>query len=420
MNLIPKSLGQWALKKLARAAGFDAPDASGALKIAGGPLSNSGKWVTESTAVKISAAWCCVRVLTETLGSLPWALYERNASGSVGEVKTHNLSALLTQPNDEMTSVEFREALMFNLVLHGMTYSQIDRLAGQPVSLVPVRAPSMRPMRQRNTGALYYEKTEDNGVKTPLSSAQVWCVRGFGSNGTTGLSPLEAATDTMGLALAAEDFGSRFFRQGAVPSGVVTVPQWLKEDERKLARDRLQEVTAGLANSHTMALFEGGMKPEPWKTMALDELQFVALREFSVEDICRFFRVPPHMVADLRRTNYNSAEQLSLEFVKFSLMPYFTRFESSFARWLMTPQERTKMFLKFKFEGLLRADSKGRSEFYASAVQNGWMSRSEVREKEDLNPVAGLDEFTAGTNLAPVDMLGDVAMKRPTAPQTQS
>jgi HK97 family phage portal protein len=254
-----------------------------------------------------------------------------------------------------------------------------------------------------------------------LPREKVWHVKGFG-NGIEGLSPLGAARESAGFALAMQEFGSRFFSQGGMPAGIVSIPGQLNKTQREEARENLQRVLAGLGNAHKFALFEQGMKPEAWGNTPLKDMEFMMLMQFSVPEICRFFRVPPHMVADLSRATFSNIEHLSQEFVMFTLMPYFTRIEASVSRWLMRPRERGKLFLRFNFEGLLRADSKGRAEFYASALQNGWMNRNEVRGKEKFNRVEGLDGYTVQTNMAPVDKLeglADAQIKKANQPPPQ-
>ncbi len=382
-----------------------------------GSRTASGKSVTEDAALAISTAWSCMRILAETIGAIPWSLYRRDLLGNAEKADDHWLQELLTaSPNRDMTSAEFREAKVLNLCANGNTYSLIERLLdGQVTSLYPLRAANVTPLRKQGSntqlpirdGEVFY-KINDRGVTEDVPREKIWHVKGFGFDGLVGLSPIGAAREALGVALATEEFGARFFSQGGMPSGTVTVPGWLTEDQRKLARNNLQQMLGGLGNAHQFALFEGGMKPEPWGEMNLDDMQFLLLRRFSVQEICRFYRIPPHMVADLERATFSNIEHLSLEFVTFTLMPYFTRFEAAVARWLLPPEERVDHFLRFNFEGLLRADSKGRGEFYSSALQNGWMSRNEVRAKENLNRVKGLDDYTVQTNLAPASRLGEM------------
>jgi len=221
-----------------------------------------------------------------------------------------------------------------------------------------------------------------------------------------GLSPLGAAREALGFAIATDEFGARFFSQGAMPSGVVTLDKFLTPDQRVIARDNLNQLMSGLGNAHKFALFEGGMKPEPWANMPLEDMQFVALRKFSLQEICRFYRIPPHMVADLDRATFSNIEHMSQEFVTYTMMPYFTRYEASVRRWLMSAADRERgLYLRFNFEGLLRADSTARAAFLSSMLQNGIMTRNEARAKENLNQSdeEGMDDFTIQANMMSIE-----------------
>lgn len=398
-------------------ASFDTMDHNWIRRAFGGPT-NSGKSITEDNALRIATAWACQRIIAETIGSIPRAMYTKDASGNAQEADNHPLSTLFRfSPNADQDGVQFFEDISLGLCGRGNAYCYVSRLGGQVISLTPIYD-EVKPMRKRanNTrlaipeNTVFYRVFAQGGVYTDYLRQDIWQVKGFGK-GLEGLSPVSAAKEAMGSALAAEEFGARFFSQGGLPSGTVTVPNWLDKKQREIARENLQQLLGGLGNAHKFALMEGGMKPEPWGQVNLEDMQFILVRKFSVTEICRFYRIPPHMVADLDRATFSNIEQLSQEFVTYTLMPYLTRIESAVARWLLKPEEWGKVFLRFNFEGLLRADSAGRATFYSQALQNGWMNRNEVRAKENLNKVEGLDEFTAQTNLAPVDQLGNEAFR---------
>ena len=406
----PNFLARALLYLGAKAAGvptvaFDTMNHGMIARVFGSPT-HSGKSVTSDSAMSFSAAWACMRILAETIGALPWAMYRRTPGGNAERADDHELADVLVRsPNADMTSVEFREAMTLNLCQAGNAYAWVDRTAaGAVTSLDPLESKNVAVKREEG-GAVAY-RVLDRGKWEPVPRERIWHVKGFGPSGIVGLSPIGAAREAMGAALAAEEFSSRFFSQGGMPSGTVTIPNWLPADQSEKARKNLQDMTTGLGNAHRFMLFEGGMKPEPWGNMPLEDMQLILFRRFSVEEICRFYRIPPHMVADLEKATFSNIEHLSQEFVMFTLMPYFTRFEASASKWLIRPDERERFFLRFNFEGLLRAASKERSEFYASALQNGWMTRNEVRAKENLNAAADLDDFTVQVNLMPVERLG--------------
>jgi HK97 family phage portal protein len=421
MNRIQKALVGLA-NRLVKTAGYTEsfdPMNHGMVGRVFGNASTSGKVVNESTAMQLTTAWSCMRILAEAIGAMPYGVFEGDGSNAV-RVKDHPLDVILNStPNVDMTKVEFKEAKALNLCQSGNAYALKETLAGEVVSLYPVPSsamqtaqagPGVRTTLALRDGTVFY-RYNDRGRWTDLPRERVWHSKGFGNGTITGLSPLGAAREAMGFALSLDEFGSRFFSQGGKPSGVVTVPGWLKDDQREIARENLNQMLGGVANMHKFALFEGGMKPEPWGEMPLKDMELLLLKKFSVSDICRIYRVPPHMVADIDRgASYASIEQMSAEFVMFTLLPYFTRLEASADRWLFTQKDRQRgLFLRFNFEGLLRPDSKGRAEFYNSALQNGWMTRNEVRAKENLNRADGLDDYTVQMNMAPVGMLGDLA-----------
>jgi HK97 family phage portal protein len=395
-------------------------DANLAYILGGGP-SASGKHVTVNAAMGISAAWSCMRVLSETIGSIPWALYRDTGNGNAEKESDHWLSELLISPNADMTSVEYRELAVLGLSQSGNSYSLKQVAAkGRVTSLMPMKTEDVRVMRKLGSNSKLaipegepFFRVTDRGQPLDLPREKVFHIKGFGSDGLVGLSPISAARETLGGALASEEFGNRFFSQGGLPSATVTIPGWLDQDQRDKARLMLTQMITGLGNAHKFALFEGGMKPEPWGGMPLEDMQFLALRKFSVSEICRFYRVPPHMVMELDKATFSNIEQQSQEFVTYSLLPYFTRIEAAVQKWLLPPGERGKYFLRFNFEGLLRADSTARANFYNSALQNGWMNRNEVRAKENLNRAEGLDAYTVQLNMTTVDKLG----KEPVAPK---
>ena len=372
-----------------------------------GTPSYTGKSVTEQSAMQVSVAWACVRIITETIGSLPLSMYERDEGTGNAKKVEHDISpVLITSPNADMTGVEYREALTAGLALRGNHYSLKDTTSsGQLVSLYPLPADT-RPVIKENGAKVY--QFQDRGKTQELPSEKVWHVKGFGADGLVGLSPIAYARQALGVALAAEEFQARFFANGANPSWLISIPQWLDEKQRSIARENINKIWSGLDNVHRAQLLEGGMTAQA-ATMPLDDAQFMELRGFSLQEICRIYRIPPHMVADLSRSTNNNIEHQGAEFVMFTLAPYLTRIEASVARWLLKPEDRRKYFLRFNVDALLRADATGRANFYSSALQNGWMSRNEVRALENRNTVdeEGMDDYTVQSNLLPVEVLFD-------------
>lgn len=303
----------WGARLLAKAAGYATTTTSGLTamddalgKFLGGRTS-SGKTVNHETAMGVSAAWSCMRIISETIGAIPWGIYEKDKAGNSVKVD-HQLSAVLAAtPNQDMTSVEYREAMALNLCQSGNAYSLIERLGGDVSSLYPVPSNCMRP--RQNTpgsrpsgltvpeGGVFYSWM-DRGKWVDLPREQVWHVKGFGGSGLVGLSPIRHSRETLGMSLAAEEFGNLFFAQGGRPGGFAATEKNLSPEQREVARQGLQMMMGGMVNAHKFALFEGGLKPEEWDGPTLEDMLFIQVRNFGVREVCRFYNMPPHMVGD--------------------------------------------------------------------------------------------------------------------------
>lgn len=378
----------------------------------------AGKTVNDDTALAASAVWSCVKILAECIGSLPLAVYERDKKTGNATKVDHPLAAILTAtPNADMTDVEFIEAGQVNLGLRGNAYSYIERSAGGDViSLYPIAAHRVEPRRDER-GEIVYRVNED-GRWESVPREKIWHIRGFGNTGLVGYSPIGVMRQAIGMSLGAEEFQARFFGSGARPSAVASIPAWLKDDQRKIARENLQATLGGLENAHKIHLLEGGMKLEPWG-LPLEDLQFVELRRFQIAEICRIYRIPPHMVADMERATFSNIEQMSLEFVMYTLLPWLTRWEAATNRWLLKPGERERFFVRFNFEGLLRADSAARAQLYATLLQNGVKTRNEIRalENDNRSEDDGMDDFTVQSNMVAIDKLAALTAANLNKPQ---
>lgn len=389
------------------------PNLAAAYARIGGNVSLSGKSVTTDTAPQVMAAWACIRILAETIGALPRAIYE--IKGDNATKIDHDLTPVLLgiSPNRDMDGVECTEAKVTNLALAGNTYSMVDRNGAKNVSSIyPMESCLVRPMRDRVSGVITYE-INDRGKWDTYPREKIWHVKGFGANGLIGYSPVGMAMQAFGLAMALEEFGSRFFLQGAKSSGIISLPTFLTDDQRKLARENLQAKDTGLENMHKFMLLEGNATYTA-ATMPLDEAQFLTLRVFQLQEICRLYRIPPHMVADLSKSSFSNIEQMSLEFVMHALMPYIIRLEMSASRWIFKPEERSKYVLRFNVEGLLRGDSAARKDLYASMLQNGILSRNEVRALENRNRVndPSMDAYTVQANMVDIKQLAELVAAR--------
>ena len=350
----------------------------------------SGKRVNERSAMQMTAVYSCVRILSEAIASLPVHVYKYNDSGGKEKALDHPLYFLLhDEPNPEMTSFVFRETLMTHLLLWGNAYCQIIRNGrGEVIALYPLMPERMKVDRDEH-GQLYYEymvSSDDahtmKGSTVQLRPSDVLHIPGLGFDGLVGYSPIAMAKNAIGLAIAAEEFGSKFYANGANPSGVLEHPGTLKDPSR--VRDSWTQTFGGSSNSNKVAVLEEGMKYTPI-SISPNEAQFLETRKFQINEIARIFRVPPHMVGDLEKSSFSNIEQQSLEFVKYTLDPWVSRWEQNMARALLTPEEKSTYFIKFNVDGLLRGDYQSRMNGYAVGRQNGWMSANDIRTLENLD-----------------------------------
>jgi len=346
---------------------------------------NSGKAVNERTAMQTTAVYACVKILAETIASLPLHTYKYTASGKEKAIG-HQLYYLLhDEPNPEMTSFVFRETLMSHLLLWGNAYAQVIRDGrGKVLALYPL-LPDRMTVNRASTGQLYYEYRKDTGY-TLLSSEEVLHIPGLGFDGLIGYSPIAMAKNAIGMAIATEEYGAKFFSNGASPGGVLEHPGVVKDPAR--IRESWNAVYQGSGNAHRVAVLEEGMKFQPI-SISPEQAQFLETRKFQINEIARIFRIPPHMIGDLEKSSFSNIEQQSLEFVKYTLDPWVVRWEQAMQRALLSPAEKREFFIKFNVDGLLRGDYQSRMSGYAVGRQNGWMSANDIRELENLNRIPG-------------------------------
>jgi HK97 family phage portal protein len=387
--------------------------------------SSAGKIVTERSAMQMTAVYACVRILSEAVAGLPLQLYRYNDEGGKEKALDHPLYRLLhDEPNPEMSSFVFRETLMTHLLLWGNAYAQIIRNGkGEIVALYPLMPNKMTVSRDEN-GQLYYtyqkstdELPKDNNYLVTLHPSDVLHIPGLGFDGLVGYSPIAMAKNAIGLAIATEEYGSKFFANGAAPSGVLEHPGTIKDPAR--VRDSWQATFGGSGNSNKIAVLEEGMKYTPI-SISPEQAQFLETRKFQINEIARIFRVPPHMVGDLDKSSFSNIEQQSLEFVKYTLDPWVIRWEQSIQRILLTPEEKKTYFVKFNVEGLLRGDYQSRMTGYATARQNGWMSANDIRELENMDRIPaeeGGDLYLVNGNMLPLEKAGSFYEGSPAEPQ---
>lgn len=363
--------------------------------------SKSGIEVSEYTAMNLSTVWAAVKIISESIGSLPLITYEK-----IGKRKErahdHSLYDLLhLQPNPEMTAMQYREAAQGHLLLWGNHYSQIERsLGGKVIGLWPLRPDRM--IVKRPEKEIIYEYYMTNGEKIEFPSREILHIGGLGSNGLMGYSVIQHHRDAIGLALAGETFQSRVFKNDASPSGILsTESTMLNEEKAKVLRDNWYEAQGGIDNAGKIAVMTHGLKFQAIG-MPPKDVEFLGLRKFQVLEICRIFNLAPPFLQDWDKSNFTNIEQATINLVMFTLRPWLVRIEQAMMVKLLSKEERQTYSIEHLIEGLLRGDTKSRYEAYGAAIKDGWMSRNEAREKENLNPQDGLDEFLTPFNMAEV------------------
>ena len=360
--------------------------------------SSSGKTVNERTALQTTAVYACVRILAETIAALPLHTYQYTPGGKE-KAAEHPLYYLLhCEPNPEMTSFVFRETLMGHLLLWGNAYAQIIRDGrGRAVGLYPL-LPNKMIVNRNDQGQLYYQYEKD-GCLYILNRHEVLHIPGLGFDGLIGYSPIAMAKNAIGMAIATEEYGAKFFANGANPGGVLEHPGVVKDPAR--IRESWNAVYQGSGNAHRVAVLEEGMK---FQSIGIppEQAQFLETRKFQINEIARIFRIPPHMIGDLEKSSFSNIEQQSLEFVMYTLDPWVVRWEQAIQRALFSESEKWQFFVKFNVDGLLRGDYESRMNGYAVGRQNGWLSSNDIRELENLNRIpedAGGDLYLINGNM---------------------
>jgi HK97 family phage portal protein len=356
--------------------------------------SKTGVAVNEKSAMTFSAVWASVRILSETIASLPWNVYTSEDESPM-VVPNHPITKVLRRPNAMMTSMTFRETMMANLALHGNAFAFIERDgAARVTQMIPVH-----PLRVE-IKVVQNEKFYHVDKKEVYSDFEMIHVCGLSFDGVMGISPIKAARETFGIGLAANQFGAQFFGNGANVGGVLTHPGRLSDEAYTRIKNSWANSYGGLGNAHKTAILEEGMKIERM-TIPPDQAQFLQTRVFQVEEVARWFLIPPHMIGDLKNsaTRANVEEQ-GIQFVRNTIRPYAVRWEEEFTLKLFGSE--SAFFVQFNLEGLLRGDIKSRYDAYAVGRQWGWLSVNDIRKKEQLPDVDGGDIYLQPLNMVNV------------------
>ena len=368
--------------------------------------SEAGQQVNERTVLQLSTVWACARIISETIATLPLGIYERTPQGR-RSASGHPLHFLLhDQPNADTTAAVFWEAMIASMLLRGNALAERLLIGNRLVGL-RFLAPSRLAITRALNGQRRYLYTEADGKQREIPAERIFRIPGFTIDGDWGLSVIEYGAKVFGSALAASTAANGTFESGLSQTVAFKFPHLLKKEQREEFRETFKEI-AGAVNAGKPALLEGGMEAQ---TIGINpkDAQLLESRAFSVEEICRWFRVPPFMVGHSEKsTSWGTGiEQQMIGFLTFTLRPWLTRIEQAIRKDLLSPAERLRFYAEFSIEGLLRADSAGRASYLSTMVNNGLMTRDEGRAKENLPPKGGnADVLTVQTAMTPIDQLG--------------
>ena len=373
--------------------------------LSGGIRSHAGVDVSEESALSATAVFAAVRGLAETIASLPLHLYRRkNPRGKERAIDHPLYSILHIKPNPEMTSMAYRETIAGHAIMWGTSYSEIEKNeAGRIKALWPLLPGNMLPKRI-NSELVYVYKLPDGGTKI-FAAENILRITGFSKNGIVGYEPIKKGREAIGLSLALEEFGARFFGNGAHPHTVLEHPEQLSPEAHDRLKKAWEERQQGLSNAHRTAILEEGMKLKEYG-ISPEDAQALESRKFQVTEIARIFNMPPHMLKDLERASFNNIEMMSIEFVIYTIRPWLVRFEQAYSTQLLKESELKEYFFEHLVDGLLRGDIKSRYEAYAPGRQWGFLSANDIREMENKNPIEGGDIYLVPLNMIPADQAG--------------
>jgi len=403
MNIFTR-IGGWMRDGLRRLAGVQ-------YGIPSGYSEQSASPVTFDSAMQLSAVWACIKIIAETIASLPLTVYKKNENGRI-VAENHPLQILFSgKVNRYQTRIEFFETVLLNLLSSGNSYCLIQRMGDRIVGLLPLMSADMEVTLLRD-GSVVYEYQNDSSVSV-YSESSIWHLKLFG-NGIIGLSPLAYQRNTLGIAQAAESAVNKIYRNGAKPSGVLTMDKFLNQEQRELVREKFYSLAAG--SEDRLMVLEGGMKFDAI-SLSPQDIELLESRRFQISEICRWYGVPSVMVNDTTGSTVwgSGIEQIVSGFYKLTLRPIIEKIEASILANLMTPSEAKKYEVEFSFDALLRSDLKTRNEAHRIAIYAGWKTVNEVRLEEGLPAVDyGNALITQGANVSLEAVVNGLQNNEPT------
>lgn len=364
-----------------------------------GTMAKSGIRISHASALSCTAYYAGVTLISQTLAQVPLPLYRQLERGKE-KAREHSLYSILHDaPNPYMSAYDFKETMQGHVVTWGNSFAEIQWEGDSCTALWPLRPDRMSIVWK--DGELWYVYSLASGEQVKVPHTNILHLRGFGGDGVIGYDNLTLAREAIGLAKATEEFGARFFSNGSQLNGVLMHPGQLKDTSRKNMRESWEEMHRGLSQSHRIAILEEGVK---WEATGIppENAQFLETRKFQTSEIARFLHIPPHMIGDLEKATYSNIEHQGIEFVVYTMTPWFVRWEQAINQKLLSRADRQQYFTEFMVQGLLRGDSESRAKYYKDLFYIGAMSPNDIREKENENPIPGGDEYYVPLNMMAV------------------
>lgn len=379
-------------------------------------LSGRGNWTGKSlhglTSLEVTTVWACLRLISETVGTIPLHVYKRNPDGTRERAREHPLYELLhDSPNGQMTAISFKEALSVSLCSQGMGYliKQSMRSTGRIVAIDPVPASAVEVIYDHQ--AHYVHNGRPIGYRVTLNGRQkeykpdeIVPIAGWGASGYDGLKPFDVHRNSIGIAAVADEFAGRYFANGAAPGILLKYDKLLTTEQRNELRKAWADQNSGPQNSGKPVIAELGMGAELMKTNMSDS-QNIETRKHQMAEIARIWKIPPHMLGDNSKATFNNVEHQSRQFLQYTLGPYLKRIEEAFTLHLLSRAERRDYYIEFDPAALVMADSKTSTEIARSEILTGVLTINERRAQLNRPPVAGGDKPFLQINMAPVDTL---------------
>jgi len=378
-------------------------------KLINGRPSVTGVSVTPDSANSLVSYFAGKRLIAETVGQIPLVEYRQlQPRGKTRAIDRILYGLLHDSPNPEMDAISFKEAMTENAIGWGNAFAEIEWDSnGTPIALWPLLVNKMKVGRDKDTKKIIYAYTMPDGTTSMLPAYRVWHLKGFSPDGMIGYDTVYLMREAIAMGMAMEEYGARFFGNGANPGGVLEHPNKLSQPAQDNLRKSWNEMHQGLTNQHRIAILEEGMTYKP-TGIPNDNAQFLESRKFQVVEIARLLHIPPHMLAEMDRATFSNIEHQGLEYLIYTMEPWFMRWEQTCNRKLLQPWERKVFFCEFLRNALLRGDTTARADYYTKRFYLGSLSPNDIRELENENPIddPNGDKYFVQSNMVPIDMAG--------------